>query len=96
MTDETVLDRGRRAKAVLEDATVMEAIDYIATHLTQQWRCTATAQAPHREALHAQIAGLDALKMQLRGWVDQAKHLETKLAKDEQRRANSPLRLIRK
>lgn len=93
MSEEAVLERARRAKAVLEDATIMEAFDFITDNLTVQWRHTATAQAPHREVIHAQIAGLDSVKRQLAAWIDQAKAIEIQRERHAQRKSTA-LRLI--
>jgi hypothetical protein len=93
MSEEAILERARRARALLEEETVMEAFAFIAERLTQEWRHTTTAQAQHREALHAQIAGLDALKAQLAAWIDQAKVIEIKREREAQRQAK-PFRVI--
>lgn len=96
MSEEAVLERARRARAVLNDATVTEAFDFIADRLTADWRNTNGAQAAHREVLHAQIAGLDSVRRQLAAWVDQAKGIEIKRERDAQRKAASPMRLVRR
>jgi hypothetical protein len=89
---ETIMDRGRRAKAVLEDATVTEAMDHISGQLQAQWRATTAKMTEHRESLFHQVAALDAIKAQLHAWANDAKFEQDKLAKEEKRRA---LRLVR-
>ena len=92
MSDEAVFDRARRAKAVLENETVTEAIDHIAERLTAEWRHTPTSLSLHREILHAQVYALDSLKAQLAAWIDQARALEIKREREAQRRR--PLRVV--
>jgi hypothetical protein len=81
-----IISRGRAAGAVLSNETVVRAFDYITERLQAEWRSTAAAQAQHREALFHQIAGLDAVRAQLKQWADAAKFEQARLDKAEERR----------
>lgn len=93
MTDriQAILDRGRRARAVLEDDTVGEAFDHIAAQLQKQWRSTTAPMTEHRETLFHQVAAIDAVRSQLRQWVEAADFEQAKLDKANERR----LRVVR-
>lgn len=88
MTDrvEAIIEQGRRAKAVLDNPTVMEALDYIADQTQRQWRATSAPMAPHRETLFHQVAALDSIKRQLEQWVAAAKFEQDKLDKANDRK----------
>lgn len=83
---EAIFDRGRRAKAVLEDETVTEALDYISDSLLRQWRATTSTMTATRETLFHQIAATDALRAQLRSWVETAAFEQAKLDKQNDRK----------
>lgn len=89
---EAILDRGRRARAVLEDATVTEAMDFITEALQRQWRATTAKMTDTRESLFHQIAAIDATRAQLKNWVEDARFEQDKLDKDQKRKA---LRIVR-
>lgn len=88
MTDriQAVLERGRRAKAVLENPTVTEAMDHIADQMLAQWRSTTSAMSAHRETLFHQVAALDSVKRQLHQWVADAAFEQAKLDKANDRK----------
>ncbi len=88
---QAAIERGRQARAVLENATVMEAMDHISEQLQKQWRSTTAKMTETREALFHQIAGLDATRAQLKAWVEQADYEQSKLDKANERR----LRVVR-
>lgn len=88
---EAIMERARRARAVIEDATVIEAIDHIANETQKRWRSTTAGMAEARETLFHQIAALDAIKAQLKAWVEQAEFEQQKIDKQQNRR----LRVVR-
>ena len=83
---EAILERGRRARAALEDETVTEAMDYIAEQLQRQWRATTASMTQRREELFHQIAAIDSTRAQLRRWVDDADFEIAKREKAKERR----------
>jgi hypothetical protein len=88
---EAILQRGRRAKDVLENETVVEAIDHIADRLQAEWRATNSPMAAHRESLFHQVAAMDAIKRQLTQWAADAAFEQAKIDKQNDRR----LRVVR-
>jgi len=86
-----ILDRGRRARAVLADETVTEAMDHIAEQLQRQWRSTTAKMTEHRESLFHQIAAMDATRAQLRTWVEQADYEQAQIDRANARK----LRVVR-
>lgn len=93
MTDriQAIIERGRRARAVLADETVTEAFDHISEQLQGQWRSTTAKMTEHREILFHQVAALDAVRAQLVSWRDAADFEQAKLDKQNERR----LRVVR-
>lgn len=83
---EAIFDRGRRAQAVLDNETVVEALDHISETLLRQWRSTTSTMTITRETLFHQVAAMDALRAQLRSWVDTAKFEQDKLDKKNDRK----------
>lgn len=88
---EAIFDRGRRAKTVLENETVVEALDAISDGLLKQWRATTSTMTNTRETLFHQVAAVDALRAQLRSWVEMAAYEQAQLDKKNDRR----MRLVR-
>lgn len=88
---QAILERGRQARAVLDDPTVMQAMDHISEQLQRQWRATTAKMTETRESLFHQIAGLDATRAQLKAWVEQADYEQKQLDKQNTRR----LRVVR-
>lgn len=64
MTDalEDAIRRGERARAILEDALVIEAFDGIEANLLAAWRASPQRDAEGRERLWAMVAAMDAFK----------------------------------
>ena len=88
---EAIFERGRRAEAVLDNETVTEALDYISESLLRQWRATTSTMTSTRETLFHQVAAMDALRAQLRSWVETAAFEQAKLDKANERK----FRLVR-
>lgn len=89
MTEEqraALMERGRRAKAVIENVTVVEAIDHIASELQKQWRSTTSPMTAQRESLFHQVAAMDSIKRQLHLWVADAKFEQDRLDKASERK----------
>ena len=72
MDREAIYERGRRSRAVLDDATVTEAFDHIVEQLQRQWRATTAPMIGPRETLFHQIAAIDAVRAQLKSWAEAA------------------------
>lgn len=89
---EAILERGDRARALMGNATVAEAMDHITEQLVRQWRSTTAKMTDTRESLFHQIAAMDAVRAQLRSWVEQADFERAQIEKQEQRRK---IRLVR-
>jgi hypothetical protein len=83
---EAILERGRRARAVLGSETVVEAIDHIAEQLQAQWRSTTSTMTAQREILFHQVAAMDAIKRQLHQWVADAAFEQAKIDKQQDRK----------
>lgn len=77
------LDRGRRARALLDDATLNEALDEIRGRITAEWQDTAAVSKDKREVLYQQVAAVDALKGQLTRWAEDQVYLSARLEKAE-------------
>ncbi len=94
MTDRVraIIEQGERARTVLGNEAVIDAMDHISNQLQQQWRSTTSPMTQRREELFHQIAALDAVRGQLKTWVEAAKYEQEKLDKANQRR---PLSLVR-
>ena len=88
---EQIMERGRRARAVLDNETVTEALDHITAQLERQWRATTAKMTETRESLFHQVAAMDALRAQLKGWVEAADFEQKQLEKHNARR----LKLVR-
>lgn len=88
---EEIHERGRRARAVLENETIVEAMDHITDQLQRQWRATTSPMTEARERLFHQLSALDAVRAQLKSWVDAADFEKAQQDKREARR----LRVIR-
>lgn len=93
MTDrvEAILQRGREARAVLENETVLHAMDLITERLQRDWRSTTANMTQRREELFFQIAAMDAVRGQLKAWVEQADYEAKQADKQNTRR----LKLVR-
>lgn len=89
---QAILERGRQARAVLDNETVMAAMDHITDQTQKQWRATTAKMTETRESLFHQIAGLDAVRAQLKLWVEQADHEQRQLDKQN---ARQKLRVVR-
>jgi fructosamine-3-kinase len=75
------LERGRRAKTLMADETLAEAMSEIEARLTQQWSNTASHNAESRESLFHQVAALHAIRGQLKVWADDAFYLAAQIEK---------------
>lgn len=86
LTDAEVFQRAEQSRALLEDERVMEGLRRMSERLIQDWRNTARSAPTLRDELHAQVAAIDALVSLWKRDIDDAKFLEAKLAKQDQRR----------
>jgi hypothetical protein len=95
MTDriEAAIRQGERARVVLENSTVTEAMDHISAQLQKQWRATTSAMTQRREELFHQVAALDAIRAQLRSWQEAGEFEQAKLNKQNERKDR--LRIVR-
>jgi hypothetical protein len=75
------LERGRKAKALMEDETLSEAMKEIETRLTQQWVAMPSHNTEGRETLFHQVAALHAIRGQLKFWADDAFYIAAQIKK---------------
>lgn len=78
------IDRGLRAKALLDDPTLNEALLEITARVTAEWQDTAAFSQDKREVLYHQVAAVDALKGQLKRWSEDQIYLAARLEKAKQ------------
>lgn len=82
MTDD-VEQRGRQARALMENEMFREACITVEANLIKRWRTSKTAA--EREAAHAELAGLDAVVRTI-GEVVRRADYERELREQEERK----------
>lgn len=82
---QAVLDRGRDAQALLDNAGVMDGLRRMSERIIADWRNAARSAPTLRDELHAQVAAIDALVSLWKRDVEGADFLRAKQAKAAKR-----------
>lgn len=69
MTEDDIIQRGFRARALLENDDIKQAFEDIDRELFMEWKMARTEQ--QRESLHATERALERLSMRLHSWADE-------------------------
>jgi hypothetical protein len=86
MTDPyAIIAKGQRALELLENETLLEALDDLEADAVARWRASPSRDIDGREALYAHVQGIDALRASLTAWAEAAKHEANKLEKQRAR-----------
>jgi hypothetical protein len=80
-----VIAKGQRAAELLENTTLLEALDTLEADAINRWRNSMSRDIDGREALYATMQGIEALRVSLSAWVEAAKHEAAKLEKQRAR-----------
>ena len=82
---QAVLDRGRDAQALLDNAGVMDGLRRMSERIISDWRNAARSAPTLRDEQHAQVAAIDALVSLWKRDVDDAAFLRAQQAKASKR-----------
>ena len=69
MNEDEIIARGRRARAILENEDIQQAMLDIDNQLFSIWRTAESLQ--HREQLYADCRALERIRCELRSWEDE-------------------------
>ena len=89
-TDEEVFQRGREARALLENEAVISAFARLSDRITADWRRTATTASNLQVQLHAQVAAIDGVLGMLARDVEDADYLKAQHEKQALRAKDTP------
>lgn len=82
---QAVLDRGRDAQALLDNAGVMDGLRRMSERIIADWRNAARSAPTLRDEQHAQVAAIDALVSLWKRDVEDADFLRAKQTKANKR-----------
>ena len=83
LTQEQVVDRGRRASTILNNSGIMDTIDEIKSDLTEMLLTTSVDQSSEREMVYLQILGLNNLVAYLQSYEAAANQIENQIIIEE-------------
>ena len=69
MTEEDIIARGFRARALLNDDDIKQAFEDLDRELYWEWKMARTED--QRESLHATQRALERISMRLHSWADE-------------------------
>lgn len=71
MTEEDIINRGKRVRRLLADEDVQSALIEIERDCWQEWSATSFDESGKREVIHAELRALLRIKAKLQSWVDE-------------------------
>lgn len=82
-----IIDRGRRARDLIDNETLREALTAMEEDATARWQASPSRDTEGREVLYHHMQAILELRVTLESWAEAAMSEAAKLDKIEQRKA---------